>query len=47
MIIYVSGGGGFGNPRERDLELIEQDLVDGEISGKFARKFYGFTTSKG
>lgn len=40
LIIYVSGGGGFGSPQERDRELIKRDLLDGRISEEFARIYY-------
>ena len=40
LIIYVSGGGGFGNPRERDQELIKRDLLDKKISKEFAEIYY-------
>jgi N-methylhydantoinase B len=37
----AAGGGGYGNPLERDLELIENDVVDGYVSGETAKKEYG------
>ena len=42
-----SGGGGYGNPRERDPALIEEDLRDGYISQESARQNYGYTRPDG
>jgi N-methylhydantoinase B len=36
-----AGGGGFGDPLERDLELVRQDVVDGYVTIERARKDYG------
>jgi N-methylhydantoinase B len=35
------GGGGYGDPLERDLELIRRDLHDGKTSPQFAATHYG------
>lgn len=35
------GGGGFGNPQERDLDAVQQDLDLGYISRETAEKIYG------
>jgi N-methylhydantoinase B len=40
--IYTSGGGGYGDPRLRDTELIQRDLADGKISIERARTHYGW-----
>lgn len=40
LTICVSGGGGFGNPQERDQELIKRDLLDKKISEEFVRIYY-------
>jgi len=37
----AAGGGGYGNPLERNLELIENDVIDGYVSIETARKDYG------
>jgi N-methylhydantoinase B len=37
------GGGGFGDPRERDPQLVERDLVEGVITPEQARTVYGYT----
>jgi N-methylhydantoinase B len=36
------GGGGFGDPRLRDPELIQEDLLEGYISVEAAEREYGF-----
>ncbi|MBV9758139.1 MAG: hydantoinase B/oxoprolinase family protein, partial [Alphaproteobacteria bacterium] len=43
--IVVSGGGGFGDPRQRDPALIEEDLREGYISPGGAQRDYGFDAS--
>jgi N-methylhydantoinase B len=35
------GGGGFGDPLERDPELVRQDIIDGIVSPKYAERVYG------
>lgn len=35
------GGGGYGNPYERDIRLVEEDLLDEYISPEAARRDYG------
>ena len=39
--LELPGGGGFGDPRERQVELVMQDLVLGLISRAAARDLYG------
>jgi len=41
VIMDAAGGGGYGNPLERDLELIEKDVIDGYVSIETAKKDYG------
>ena len=41
LVISLPGGGGMGNPRERDLELVRQDVLDGLVSLEQARDAYG------
>ncbi|MHB1406540.1 MAG: hydantoinase B/oxoprolinase family protein [Desulfitobacteriaceae bacterium] len=40
--VRLPGGGGYGNPRERDPELIKQDVRDGKVSVQAARQIYGW-----
>jgi len=37
----TSGGGGYGDPRARDRDLVRRDLREGRISEKAAREVYG------
>lgn len=41
VIMDAAGGGGYGNPLERDLELIENDVIDGYVGMETAKKEYG------
>ena len=41
VIIDVAGGGGYGNPFERDPELVESDVADGYVSVEKAKEDYG------
>jgi N-methylhydantoinase B len=38
----TGGGGGYGDPRERDRELVERDIRDGFVSAEAARRLYGY-----
>ena len=37
----AAGGGGYGDPLERELELVEGDVLDGYVSTEGARRHYG------
>ena len=37
----AAGGGGYGDPLERDPELVENDVADGYVSDQSAEKEYG------
>ena len=39
--IYESGGGGYGNPLERDINRVQADVRDGLVSVQKARDLYG------
>jgi N-methylhydantoinase B len=41
VIMDAAGGGGYGDPLERDPELIENDVTDGYVSMESARNDYG------
>jgi N-methylhydantoinase B len=41
LIYYPSGGGGYGDPLERDPQLVQQDILSGAVSPEWARKRYG------
>jgi N-methylhydantoinase B len=36
-----AGGGGYGNPRERNAVLVQEDVADGKITPAFAKRHYG------
>jgi N-methylhydantoinase B len=40
IVIETAGGGGWGNPKERDPELVREDVVNGFVSAERARKVY-------
>jgi N-methylhydantoinase B len=37
----TAGGGGYGDPRDRDPELVLVDVLDGKLSAEDARREYG------
>jgi len=37
----AGGGGGYGNPRERDVEAVRRDVINGYVSVEHARQDYG------
>ena len=39
--VETPGGGGFGDPRERDVEAVAEDVRDGKVSEAEARKNHG------
>ncbi len=44
--LEVNGGGGLGNPKERDRSKVRADLIDGYISEECARKVYGLSLAE-
>jgi N-methylhydantoinase B len=40
--VTTGGGGGYGDPRERERELVEADIADGYISEAAAKELYGY-----
>ena len=40
--MHTQGGGGFGDPRRRDPELVRRDLREGKVSMKGLENDYGF-----
>jgi 5-oxoprolinase (ATP-hydrolysing)/N-methylhydantoinase B len=40
--LEVSGGGGYGNPKERDPAMVEEDLREGFVTRDAARRVYGY-----
>jgi N-methylhydantoinase B len=41
LVLELPGGGGMGNPRERDPALVARDVADGLVSAEAARTQYG------
>ena len=41
MTIDAAGGGGYGNPLEREPEMVESDVIEGYVSLEKAREDYG------
>ena len=41
MTIDAAGGGGYGNPLEREPEMVESDVMEGYVSLERAREDYG------
>jgi N-methylhydantoinase B len=41
IIMDAAGGGGYGDPLERDVKLVQQDVVEGYVSPESAREDYG------
>jgi N-methylhydantoinase B len=39
--LRTGGGGGFGDPRERDPERVREDVRDGFVSKEAAKRDYG------
>ena len=38
---YPSGGGGWGDPMEREVDMVRMDVKNGLVSLENARKLYG------
>ena len=43
MLIASPGGGGYGDPRERDRTRMAEDVEQGFVSASAARDIYGAT----
>ena len=41
LVYWNCGGGGYGDPLERDPEAVLKDVKDGEVTIEFARETYG------
>jgi N-methylhydantoinase B len=41
IVMDAAGGGGFGDPLERDPETVEEDVIQGYVSVEKAREDYG------
>jgi N-methylhydantoinase B len=41
VVLKLPGGGGYGDPLERDPDLVRRDVEDGLVSQEHAREAYG------
>ena len=41
LTVFEAGGGGYGNPRDRDPARVRADVEDGAVSAEAARRDYG------
>jgi N-methylhydantoinase B len=39
--MVYAGGGGYGDPKQRDTAAVEDDLRDGYVTASAARRHYG------
>ena len=39
--VVTTGGGGWGDPLEREPELVQRDVIEGKVSAEAARDDYG------
>ncbi|MDQ3793312.1 MAG: hydantoinase B/oxoprolinase family protein, partial [Actinomycetota bacterium] len=47
LILKLPGGGGYGDPLERDPELVRRDVEDGLVSPEHALDAYGVVLTDG
>ena len=47
MVLEISGGGGYGDPLERDPSRVAQDVAAGLVSARQARDVYGVVLRRG
>ncbi len=47
IIIETSGGGGYGDPKSRDPQLVYQDVCEGKVSIEAAEEVYGAVIKEG
>jgi N-methylhydantoinase B len=41
FLLQSAGGGGYGDPRERDAAALSRDIAEGYVSADGAKKDYG------
>jgi N-methylhydantoinase B len=41
FVVFTSGGGGYGDPLDREPEMVQNDVKLGDVSVEFAREAYG------
>ena len=45
VTINTGGGGGFGDPLKRDVELVRRDVIDGYVTREGGEREYGVVFS--
>jgi N-methylhydantoinase B len=45
--VVTTGGGGWGDPLEREVELVQRDVVEGKVSLQAAHEDYGVVLDGG
>ncbi|MFR1053172.1 MAG: hypothetical protein ACLSFB_01280 [[Clostridium] scindens] len=40
--IQTGGGGGYGNPLQRDKKAVQEDIENEYITEEYAKEFYGY-----
>ena len=45
--VIAGGGGGYGDPFERDVEAVRQDVIDGYVTPEHAKSDYGVVLRPG
>jgi len=47
VVLEIAGGGGYGDPLERDPERVAADVLAGLVSARQARDVYGVVLRRG
>jgi hypothetical protein len=47
IVSIAAGGGGYGDPLERDVSTVMDDVLEGRITAQAAREAYGVVTTNG
>jgi N-methylhydantoinase B/oxoprolinase/acetone carboxylase alpha subunit len=47
IVSIAAGGGGYGDPCEREVEVVMDDLLEGRITEEAASSVYGVVTANG
>ncbi|MBW1801011.1 MAG: hydantoinase B/oxoprolinase family protein [Deltaproteobacteria bacterium] len=47
VVMDVAGGGGYGDPRERDPDMVRRDVIEGYVSLEKAKEDYGVVIDPG
>lgn len=45
LVVETGGGGGYGDPRQRDAELVARDVAEGKLTPAAAAQIYGFSAA--